>query len=35
VKLMSEKPDAAVLYWVGCAASYDDRAKKISRATAG
>ncbi len=34
VKLMSEKPDAAVLYWVGCAASYDDRAKKISRAMA-
>ena len=29
-----EKPDAEVLYWVGCAASYDDRAKKIARATA-
>ena len=24
-----DKPDAEVLYWVGCAASYDDRAKKI------
>ena len=23
-----------VLYWVGCAASYDDRAKKVARATA-
>ncbi len=30
----AEKPDAKVLYWVGCAASYDDRAKKIARATA-
>lgn len=29
-----EKPTAEVLYWVGCAASYDDRAKKIARATA-
>lgn len=34
VPLKSEKPDAEVLYWVGCAASYDDRAKKIARATA-
>ena len=34
VKHMSDKPDAAVLFWVGCAASYDDRAKKIARATA-
>ena len=30
----AEKPDAEVLYWVGCAASYDDRAKKIARSTA-
>jgi Fe-S oxidoreductase len=30
----AEKPTAEVLYWVGCAASYDDRAKKIARATA-
>src|SRR5262249_11744049 len=29
VATMSEKPQAPVLYWVGCAASYDDRAKKI------
>jgi Fe-S oxidoreductase len=32
--MASEKPDAQVLYWVGCAASYDQRAKKIARATA-
>jgi Fe-S oxidoreductase len=31
---MAEFPKAPVLYWVGCAASYDDRAKKIARATA-
>jgi len=30
----AEKPTAEVLYWVGCAASYDARAKKIARATA-
>jgi len=30
----ADKPDAEVLLWVGCAASYDDRAKKIARATA-
>ena len=30
----AENPSAPVLYWVGCAASYDDRAKKIARATA-
>jgi Fe-S oxidoreductase len=30
----AEKPTAEVLYWVGCAASYDDRAKKVARATA-
>jgi Fe-S oxidoreductase len=34
VALASEKPTAEVLYWVGCAASYDQRAKKIARATA-
>ena len=34
IPMMSDKPDAKVLYWVGCAASYDDRAKKIARATA-
>ena len=34
VPTMSEKPTAEVLFWVGCAASYDERAKKIARATA-
>ncbi|HWA70931.1 MAG TPA: (Fe-S)-binding protein [Polyangiaceae bacterium] len=31
----AEKPTTPVLFWVGCAASYDDRAKKIARTTAG
>ena len=34
VPMMAEKPTAPVLFWVGCAASYDERAKKIARATA-
>lgn len=34
IPLKSEKPDAEVLYWVGCAPSYDDRSKKIARAMA-
>jgi Fe-S oxidoreductase len=34
VSMMTDKPTAPVLFWVGCAASYDDRAKKIARATA-
>ena len=34
VPLLSDKPDVEVLYWVGCAASYDDRAKKVARAVA-
>ncbi len=34
IATMSEKPAASVLFWVGCAASYDERAKKIARATA-
>jgi Fe-S oxidoreductase len=34
VPTMKERPMAPVLFWVGCAASYDDRAKKIARATA-
>jgi Fe-S oxidoreductase len=34
IPTFADKPDAEVLYWVGCAASYDDRAKKIARATA-
>jgi len=34
IPTLEDKPDAAVLYWVGCAASYDDRAKKVSRSVA-
>ena len=34
IPFMADKPDATVLYWVGCAASYDDRAKKVSRSVA-
>ncbi|HEY4013408.1 MAG TPA: (Fe-S)-binding protein [Polyangiaceae bacterium] len=34
VPTMKDKPTAPVLYWVGCAASYDERAKKIARVTA-
>ena len=34
VATLAEKPTAPVLFWVGCAASYDDRAKKIARSTA-
>ena len=34
VATMAEKPTAEVLFWVGCSASYDDRAKKIARSTA-
>jgi len=34
IPTMADKPAAPVLFWVGCAASYDDRAKKIARATA-
>jgi Fe-S oxidoreductase len=32
VKLVSEDKDTEYLYWVGCAGSFDDRAKKVSRA---
>jgi len=34
VPRMAERPDAEVLFWVGCSASFDDRARKIARATA-
>jgi heterodisulfide reductase subunit C len=32
VALMTDKPDSDVLYFVGCAGSFDDRGKKIARA---
>ncbi|WP_394842869.1 (Fe-S)-binding protein [Pendulispora brunnea] len=34
IPTFAERPNTPVLFWVGCAASYDDRAKKIARATA-
>ena len=34
IPTFAEKPATKVLFWVGCAASYDDRAKKIARSTA-
>ena len=34
IPMSSDKPDAEVLFWVGCAASYDDRAKRVARNTA-
>ncbi|GAC1336882.1 MAG: heterodisulfide reductase-related iron-sulfur binding cluster [Candidatus Dormibacteria bacterium] len=32
VQFVKDKPDAEYLYWVGCAASFDDRAKTIASA---
>ncbi|HEY6727520.1 MAG TPA: (Fe-S)-binding protein [Polyangiaceae bacterium] len=34
LRTFAEAPTTEVLFWVGCAASYDDRSKKIARATA-
>lgn len=34
VPLRADKPDAEFLFWVGCSPSFDDRARKIARATA-
>ena len=34
VPLAADRPDADVLYWVGCAANYDDQAKQVARAVA-
>lgn len=34
VPIMAEKQKAAVLWFVGCAGSFDDRGKKVSQATA-
>ncbi len=34
IPTFKEKPTTPVLFWVGCAASYDDRAKRIARSTA-
>lgn len=34
VPMANDRPDAEVLYWVGCAANYDDQAKKVARSFA-
>jgi Fe-S oxidoreductase/nitrate reductase gamma subunit len=34
VKTVADDPEMDVLFWVGCAGSYDDRAKRVSRAFA-
>ncbi len=34
VKTLAEHGDAEVIFWIGCAPAYDDRAKKVTRATA-
>jgi len=34
IPLRSGKPDTEWLFWVGCSPSFDDRARKIARATA-
>jgi Fe-S oxidoreductase len=34
IKTLAEHPDAEVILWAGCAPSFDDRAKKVTRATA-
>lgn len=33
VKTLAEHPDAPVILWVGCMPSFDERAKKVTRAT--
>lgn len=35
VPLYADKPDAEILYWVGCAGSFDMRNQKVSRAMVG
>lgn len=34
IKLLAENPDVPLLFWVGCMPSFDERAKKITQATA-
>ncbi len=34
IKTLAEHPDAEVIFWIGCAPAFDDRAKKVTRATA-
>ncbi len=34
IKTIAENPDAPVLFWIGCSPSFDERAKKVTQATA-
>ncbi len=34
VKTVADDPDMDILFWVGCAGSYDDRAKRVTKAFA-
>jgi Fe-S oxidoreductase len=34
IRTLAEHPDAPVIFWIGCMPSFDERAKKVSRATA-
>ena len=34
IKTMAEDPDCEILFWVGCAGSFDDRYKKVSQSFA-
>jgi Fe-S oxidoreductase len=34
IKTMAEDPDGEILFWVGCAGSFDDRYKKVTKAFA-
>ncbi len=34
IKTLADHPEAEVIFWIGCAPSFDERAKKVTRATA-
>ena len=34
VKTLADHPEAEIIFWVGCAPAFDERAKKVTRATA-
>ncbi len=34
VKTLADHPEAEIIFWVGCAPAFDERAKKVARATA-
>ncbi|MGB2987224.1 MAG: (Fe-S)-binding protein [Phycisphaerae bacterium] len=34
IKTLANHPEAEVIFWIGCAPAFDDRAKKVTRATA-